>query len=130
MQDQQYQQLTEYIQQARQAGVPVETIHTNLLSSGWPEGVITQLLTQAQPTATPTDPHRVRNAVLWIVGPFAALIIVVLIQFIMRFITDGGGSGSVVPVIIVNLVSFIVGIVAVPMMIVGPIVGIVKLSKK
>lgn len=133
MQEQQYQQLTQYIQQATQLGVPTETIHANLLSNGWPEVVIAQLLSQQQPVAAPADPNRVRNAVLWIVGPFAALIVIALLQFIIRFMTNDSSSldssGDGVRTII-NILSILVGMAAVPMMIIGPIIGIVKLSKK
>lgn len=128
MQDQQYTQVTQYIQQAYQSGASIEIVRANLLSSGWPEPVVMQLLSQQQLVAAPADPHRVRNAVFWIVGPFAFLMITALLQFVVRFTTRGGGSNGFTT--IVNFISIIIGIVAVPMMVVGPIVGIVKLSKK
>lgn len=128
MQDQQYTQVTQYIQQAYQSGASTEIVRANLLSSGWPEPVVMQLLSQQQLVAAPADPHRVRNAVFWIVGPFAFLMITVLLQFVVRFTTRGGSSNGFTT--IVNFISIIIGIVAVPMMVVGPIVGIVKLSKK
>lgn len=128
MQDQQYTQVTQYIQQAYQSGASTEIVRANLLSSGWPEPVVMQLLSQQQLVAAPADPHRVRNAVFWIVGPFAFLMITALLQFVVRFTTRGGSSNGFTT--IVNFISIIIGIVAVPMMVVGPIVGIVKLSKK
>lgn len=133
MQDQQYAQITQYIQQARQSGLPVESIRANLLASEWPEPVVMQLLSQQQPITTPRDPHRVRNAVFWIAGPFVVLIATVLLQFVSRFAMAGTESSGLSPSGFskaVNVLTIIIGIAAVPMMIIGPVVGIVKLSKK
>lgn len=95
--------------------------------------MINPVLAQFQPAvAKPTDPHRVSKAIWWIIGPFVALLLVAAVQLLVRFVTSSTSSMGVIGIfrIAINLLTVLVGIVAVPMMITGPIPGIVKLVKK
>lgn len=131
MEDQQRTQLTQYIQQAYQSGASLDAIRSQLLKSGWREDIVEPVLTQFRTTIKPADPHKVRNGVLWIVGPVVALIIVALLQLVVRFFWSNVDDMGVIGIfrIVINIISLIVGMVSVPMMIIGPIVGIIKLSK-
>lgn len=73
---------------------------------------------------------RKKWGILLLVGPTALLIFNALLQFMVRFVFStvegGGGSGPVV--LVVNILSLLIGVVAVLALIPGIIVGIIFLS--
>ena len=72
-------------------------------------------------TTQPSDHHRVRNGVLWIVSPFIVLVGVALLQVLFHsaHITSS----------VINIIAFLGGIVGIILIPVGPIIGIRKLSR-
>jgi hypothetical protein len=73
---------------------------------------------------------RQKWGVILLVGPFALLIILALVQFIFRFIfgSVAGGSGGDALILVINIISLIVGVVAVLGFIPSVIVGIIFLA--
>lgn len=71
-------------------------------------------------TTTPKS-HNTRNGVLWILSPFITLLAVLLINVLVRLT---GIESS-----IFDLISVLAGMAGVILLIVGPIVGIVKLAR-
>lgn len=132
MEDQQRTQLTQYIQQAYQSGASLDAIRSQLIASGWRTEILEPVLTQFQATIKPADPHKVRKAIFWIAGPYVVILLVAVLEFVVRFIGSQRDDMGVISIfrIVINIFAIIIGVVAVPMMIVGPIVGIVKLTKK
>jgi len=132
MEDPHRAQLAQYVQQAYKQGASIDTIRAGLLSSGWRDDVVAPILAEFQATIKPVDPHRTRNAILWIVGPVIVFILIAFLQLIIRFFWVRNDDMGVIGIfrIVINIFSVVVGIIAVPMMIVGPIVGIIKLTKK
>lgn len=132
MEDPHRAQLTQYVQQAYQSGASIEAIRAGLLRNGWRRDMVEPILAEFQAAIKPVDPHRTRNAILWIVGPLAALTLTALLQLVVRFFWVSVDDMGVIGIfrIVINMLSIIVGMAAVPMMIIGPIIGIVKLSKK
>lgn len=130
----QNEQLTTYIQQAHAMGVPLAQIRQNLLSSGWSalmiEAELARLGHVAGPLmpSTPTDPHRVRNGVLWILSGYILIFLVIMIQIILAPIAPAGSDSTVK--LVVNILSLVAGLAAVILLPVGFVVGIIKLTKK
>ena len=65
--------------------------------------------------------HNTRNGVLWILSPFIALFGVLFINIIVRF------AGIQSPII--NIISLLGGMAGVILIVVGPVIGIVKLVR-
>jgi len=132
MEDSHRAQLATYVQKAYKSGASIDAIRAQLLKSGWRDDIVEPVLAEFQVAHKSADPHRVRNAVLWIVSPFILFGIAALAQFIMRFTLNSSDNMGVISIfrIVINIFSLIFGLVAVPLIIVGPIVGILKLSKK
>lgn len=130
----QYQQAISYAQQQLSQGVQVENIRNNLIQNNWDETAVNQIISIASSQVTQTDrasltnsrnttnPHRIRNGVLWIISPFILLITAIIVEIIFRAL----GLKSA----IVNILSVIIGMTGSVLLIVGPIVGIIKLSRK
>jgi hypothetical protein len=125
-------QLNIYVHQSRSNGIDDITIKNQLIQSGWQEATVTaalQLLTppvgtqnHLQSPVQPSNSHRVRNGVIWILSPFILLISVAILQFLFHLV------GLRSPIInIVSILSGIVGVILIP---VGPIIGIIKLNRR
>lgn len=65
-----------------------------------------------------------------LIGPIALLVLNALLQFIVRFVfsTVEGGSGSGPVATVINVISLLIGIVAVLALVPGLIVGIIFLA--
>ena len=128
MQDNPQDQINSYAASRLHLGVSREAVRAELKQAGWQD---TQIEAAFENHARSLDPKRVQKGILWIVSPFASLVAIALLQFIVRFIVTASGQTSANPFsLVINIVSILVGVAAVPMMIVGPIVGIVKLTQK
>lgn len=143
MQNDASNQIDNYIHQELSSGTDETAIRHQLARSGWSDTLINEAFyrvspeTQTMPTGllpssdhsnttthTPapiTDDKRVRNGVLWIVSPFILLIGTALLSFGVRL----AGINSVV----FYLIFMLMGIAGVILIIAGPIIGIIKLSK-
>ncbi len=132
MEDQQRTQLIQFVQQAYRSGASIDAIRAQLISSGWRDDVIEPVLVDFQAARKQADPHRVRNAVFWMVGPFAVFIVQGLLWFIIRLFWIRNEDMGIIGIfrIVINIFAIIVGMIAVPMMIIGPVIGITKLIKK
>lgn len=119
-------ELQNYIQRSRTYGTPDDAIRGQLVQNGWPADDIDRAFWAAgpAPVATPArsaDPHCVRNGVLWIASPFILLISVALLQFIINFV----GFDFV----LIKFISYLAGLTGFILIFVGPIIGIIKLTK-
>jgi hypothetical protein len=132
MQDQHNAPLVQYIEQAYRAGASIDAIRTELLKSGWRSDVVEPALQSYQAARKLVNPHQVRDGVLWILSAFILFALSALIQFIMRFTLNSANDMGVISIfrIVINIFSLVLGLVAVPLIIVGPIIGIIKLTKK
>ena len=125
-------QLRGYIQQGINSGLSEDNIRSRLLQAGWPQAVVDAALympsnytgqeSNVPNPAQPTNTHRVRNGVLWILSPFIILVGVAVLQFLFR------AAGIKSPIF--NIISILAGMVGVILVPVGPIVGIIKLSRR
>jgi hypothetical protein len=113
-------QLQSYIQASRNSGVAEDVIRNSLVQSGWLAETVDEAL-KAPAAQHTSSPHRVRNGVLLILSPFIILIGNVIIQVIFRM------AGIHSPII--NIIAILGGIVGIVMLPLGPILGIMKLSK-
>ena len=116
----QHSQLQSYIQSCRKSGLSDELIRNELLRSGWPTDTVDAEL-RATGSALPATPHHVRNGVLLILSPFIILAGAIVLQ--LPF--DRAGIHSP----IINIVSALAGIAGIIMLPLGPILGIMKLSR-
>jgi hypothetical protein len=116
----QSEQLQSYIQNSRSNGLSEDTIRNELLRSGWPQATVDIALRQV-PATQPANPHRVRNGVLWILSPFIVLTGAVVIELLCRL---AGVNSS-----IINVMSVLVGIAGIILLPLGPILGIIKLTR-
>jgi len=74
--------------------------------------------------------NRKKWGILLLAGPTALLIFNALLQFMVRFIfssVEGGGASGPV-VLVINILSLLIGVVAVLALVPGIIVGIIFLS--
>lgn len=125
-----------YIQQNLQQGVPEANLRQAFREQGWDEVLIEQAFAAALAPAlpstyqqpAPTTPvaagpnHRVRNGILWILSPFIVLVGAVIINIAVRMT---GVEASP----ILNILTILAGMVGMVLLFVGPVVGIVKLSR-
>jgi hypothetical protein len=124
-------QLNAYVLQSRGNGIDDNTIKNQLIQSGWQESTVNASLqlpasavhsqNNVQSPVLSSNPHRVRNGVIWILSPFILLIGVVLLQLLLQLI------GLRSPII--NIIGILCGIAAAILIPVGPIIGIIKLTR-
>jgi len=125
-------QLQTYIQQARNAGLSDSTIKTELLKMGWEENLINECLriqsikpavqNSFNKDSNSAHPHKTRNGVLWILSPFIILITVSILQFVEHIFN--------INVAVFNIIALLAGIAGLILLFVGPLIGIIKLSKR
>lgn len=125
-------QLIKYISQQLESGVSYETIRHTLLQNNWNEALIVQAFSIVHNSVTPVTTsghvtasisHRKNNTkvgVLWILSPVIVLIGSLFMNIIVRLI----GISS--PVF--NVVSLLAGVTGVVLVVVGPVVGALKLA--
>ncbi len=113
-------QLHTYIQQSRASGLTDSTIKSQLLQAGWSQTNVDGAFNNVASATQSSNPHRVRNGVLWICSPAIVLITVTVLQFLVHF--------AGLNLAIINIISILGGMAGVILLFVGPIVGIIKLS--
>jgi hypothetical protein len=91
-------QLTNYIQQCLNQGIPLSDISNQLLQQGWSQANVDEAFRAVQssysqppaignqPTQLAAKPHRVRNGVLWIVSPYIILVLAAILELLTRSI--------------------------------------------
>lgn len=134
-----YEQLLAYCRAQLSVGTPVATLQQQLITLGWSPEVSNLAIQTAQQSliSRPSDPHRVRNGVLWILSPFIVLILIALLQVFVHFVLSRSAAPTDTPsgptnpaLLVVNIISLLVGIANFFLLFAGPIIGIVKLTKK
>lgn len=138
--DQQLIQLVEYVSKCVNQGTPQATIQNQLIQAGWSQAYIDAAFRQLNlqhvnnivnqsgyppinQAALPIHsyPHKNRTGVLWILSPFIVLIGAIIINLLLR---RAGFSSSVT-----NIFIALAGIVGVLLLPLGPIIGIIKLTR-
>jgi hypothetical protein len=129
------QTILNYISECLGRNIPIGAIHDQLLKQGWPEDTLNQAFA-AHPSATgiiqsqqanpvlqqpPTDPHKIRNGVFILTLPYIILTAIALIQFLLRAINIHSPA--------LNILTILLGIIAVIGIPVCGIVGILRLVK-
>ncbi|HTE57302.1 MAG TPA: hypothetical protein VK694_01040 [Verrucomicrobiae bacterium] len=134
--NEQLAQAANYIQHNLQQGVPEATLRQVLREQGWDEALIEQAFAAAQAPVLPAMHqqqapvpgapaglnHHVRSGVLWILSPFIVLVGAVIVNFAIR--VAGVDSSP-----ILNILTLLAGMVGMVLLFVGPVIGIVKLSR-
>ena len=123
-------QLVQFVARQLQQGVPEATIRQTLQSNGWDETRIHQSLTaakgllQTNPTlaASPEQKKRTRTALLWIFSPFIAWFGAIIVMVICQAL---GFSSAVL-----NIITMVAGLGGVILLVVGPVVGILQLTRR
>ena len=114
-------QLTDYLNARFAAGADKQALVQQLLSMGWQQPMIDQAMRGVK-TVKPTDPKRVQSAMLWVFSPIILWCGTGLVQLLLSLL----GVDSV----FIDTLALWLFIVGVPLAIIGPIVGIIKLIKK
>ena len=110
-------QLRAYVRSLFDQHINEQAIRTNLLNAGWDSAAVDAAINQERPS-----PHRVRNGVLWIVSP--------LIVFVCAGIMSAVLAAAHIHSAFANIIIVLLGLAGGLLVIIGPIVGVVILSRR
>jgi hypothetical protein len=119
------EQLKSYLGSAVRQQKTNEQIHKELAKAGWQPDQYNHLLEKARKA----EKHRVPVGIGLILSPLLLLLLVLVLQVIVRVLV----AQEILPqgvMMVVNIFSFLLGVIATPMLIIGPILGAVRISKK
>lgn len=128
-------QLVKYISEQLRQGISEDNIRQSLVQNNWDEKLVNQAFTlvrnpeyttsnlgvTSQQSNVLVKSHKVRNGVLWILSPFIVFVGTALVNIIVRF---AGINSS-----ILNIVFVLAGMVGVILIFVGPVLGIIELTR-
>ena len=121
-----------FISQQLQRGVPEAQVYDVLLKNNWDQQTVTQAFYTVrnsvsfnqQQASTPVSPGEKKSksvAVFWILSPVVFLIG----GFIIALVTRLAGISSP----LINMLTILIGMAGVILIIVGPVIGIIKLKQ-
>ncbi|HMS23520.1 MAG TPA: hypothetical protein PKB09_01810 [Candidatus Saccharibacteria bacterium] len=117
-------QLESYVNQQFDQGISESEVRQNLLQKGWDKITVDKAIEYAvdsRQSKKSSHNSKVKNGIFWILSPFIFLLIVIILNIISRF----SGIDST----IIDVISLMAGITGIILIFVGPIIGILKLSK-
>lgn len=131
-----------YIKDELKKGASYEDTRQSLLQSGWSESAIDQafqLSTQGQDDlaskATTLESSNMQKpkksiigAIIWIVSPFIGMFFVLLLAVVNRVMLQNVQAPTALNSLL-GLLTVVIGVLSGILIVAGPIVGIIKLSK-